>query len=57
MNTKIAKIENYNLKTSNGRHIRVATKVVFQNGHEIKFTEKMTKREAIKNAEYQIRNK
>lgn len=57
MNTQIVKIENYNLKASNGCHIRVATKVIFQNGDEIKFTEKMTKREAIKNAEYQMRNK
>lgn len=54
---KIAKIESYILKAPNGRKIRTATKVVFENGSEVKFIEKMTKKEAIKNAQYQNREK
>lgn len=49
----VIKVENYKLKTIGGRHIRIATKVIFSDNTEIRFLDKMTKREAIKNAEYQ----
>ena len=41
------RIENYNLTASNGRHIRTATKIVFKDGSETRFTEKMSKRLAL----------
>jgi hypothetical protein len=37
----------YDLRTSNGRHIRTATGVRFADGHTIRFTERLTKRAAI----------
>ena len=43
----IADISNYNLKASNGSHIRVATKVTMRDGSEIRFNEHMSKRQAI----------
>jgi hypothetical protein len=49
-----ATVTTYNLTASNGRHIRKATKVTFDNGQEVKFTEKMTKGEAIEQAKRQI---
>jgi hypothetical protein len=42
------RVETYTLTTSNGRHIRKATRVVFPSGHEVKFMEKMSKREALR---------
>lgn len=46
------KVETYNLTASNGRHIRKATKVTRPDGTEIRFTEKMSKREAIRQAAF-----
>lgn len=43
-------VETYTLTASNGRHIRKATKVVFPSGYEIKFMERMGKREALRQA-------
>jgi hypothetical protein len=54
MNTATATVKSYNLQASNGRHIRVATKVVFADGREIRFIEKMSKRDALRNAQFQI---
>jgi hypothetical protein len=45
-----ARAETYNLTASNGRHIRKATKVVFDSGHEVRFTERLSKREALRQA-------
>lgn len=49
MNTKetIARIETYRLTASNGRHIRMATKIVFQDGTERRFTERMSRKQAL----------
>lgn len=52
---KKMRVENYNLKANNGKHARVATKAILNNGQEILFTEKMSKKEAIRNAQYQIK--
>jgi ribosomal protein S4E len=41
-------VTTYTLKTSNGRHVRTATKVVLTDGREIKFMERMSKREALR---------
>lgn len=43
-------VEDYKLKASNGRHIRIATAVTFPSGRTIRFTERMGKREAIRQA-------
>jgi hypothetical protein len=48
------KAETYTLTASNGRKIRTATQVVLSNGRVIRFTERLTKREAIKCAQYQL---
>ncbi len=45
----------YNLKASNGRHVRIATMVTFDDGRIIRFTERLSKREAIRQAKYQRR--
>lgn len=48
------KVVTYNLCTSEGKHIRQATKVIFRQGNEIeqiKFMEKMSKGEALKLAQ------
>ena len=42
------KLETYQLKAANGRLIRKATKIVMNNGEEIRMTERITKREAMK---------
>jgi hypothetical protein len=47
------KVENYRLFAGNGRYIRTATKVIFADGSEIKFIEKLSKKAAIANAQYQ----
>jgi hypothetical protein len=49
----ITKVTDYNLKASNGKHIRKATMVTFEDGTVIRFTEKMSKAEAIRQAEIQ----
>lgn len=50
MTNSEARVETYNLRASNGSHIRKATKVVFSDGTEVKFIERMSKREAIRQA-------
>jgi hypothetical protein len=50
MTTNELRVENYNLKTASGRHIRVATKVTNEVGDVVRFIEKLSKREAIANA-------
>jgi hypothetical protein len=45
------KVETYALKASNGRHIRMATRVIMADGRVIKFIDKMGKAEAIRQAE------
>lgn len=47
-------VKTYALKASNGRHIRMATKVVLPDGQEVRFIDKMSKKEAIENAKYQM---
>lgn len=47
------KVENYHLHRPDGSHIKIATRVIFDDGEIISFVEKMSKREAIKNAQYQ----
>lgn len=47
-------VSNYNLQTSSGKHIRVATQVTLPNGQVIRFAEKLTRKEAIRNAQAQI---
>jgi hypothetical protein len=54
MNTATATVESYILQASNGRRIRTATKVVFADGREIRFIEKMSKRQALKSAAFEI---
>jgi len=49
----IKSVEEYQLLTASGKRVRKATKVIFKNGKEIKFVEKVTKKDAIKNALYQ----
>lgn len=50
---KKIRVETYNLKTKNGKHIRKATMVIFPDGITIRFMEKMGKREAIRQAQEQ----
>jgi hypothetical protein len=44
------KVQNYKLITSSGKHIRMATKVILPNGKEIKFPERMSQKEAKRQA-------
>lgn len=44
-------VSTYNLQTKTGRHIRKATRVTFADGTVVNFMEKMSKGEAIKQAE------
>ena len=46
-----ATVKTYTLKSANGKHIRQATMVIFENGKIVKFIEKMSKKEAIKQAQ------
>lgn len=43
-----AKVENYILYAGNGRRIRIATKVVYPDGTQVEFVERMSKREALR---------
>jgi hypothetical protein len=45
--TKTIKIETYNLKRTDGSHIRRATNAIFPDGREVRFTEKMSKRQVV----------
>lgn len=46
--TQKLQVETYQLTASNGRHIRKATQVVFPDGYVVRFMEKMSKREALR---------
>lgn len=48
-----ATVETYNLVAANGRHIRKATRVRYSDGRVVAFTEKLTRREALIQAERQ----
>ena len=55
MSTEIKAVETYEMfSATTGRKIRTATKVVLANGEEIRFMERMSKREAIRNAELEL---
>ena len=46
-------VRTYRIVTPKGKHIRMATKVIrHYDGREVRFTEKLGKKEAIKNAIY-----
>lgn len=45
-----ATVSTYRLQASNGRHIRIATKVVFADGFTVRFIDRMPKGEAIRQA-------
>lgn len=44
-------ITTYNMKAGNGRQIRKATMVTLNDGREIRFTERMSRREVLTNLE------
>lgn len=46
-------VETYQLRAANGRPIRQATKVTCPDGTVIRFTEKVSKAQAIEQAKYQ----
>jgi hypothetical protein len=48
-----ATVSTYQLIASNGRPIRQATQVTYSDGAVVRFTEKMSKREALRQAEAQ----
>jgi hypothetical protein len=48
------KVENYHLHASNGKHIRIATKVILEDGREIRFLERLSKKQAIRSAQFEI---
>ena len=48
--TQTPEVRNYSLLAANGRKIRTATMVVFVDGTEVRFTERMSKREALRQA-------
>lgn len=47
-------VQTYQLTTCTGLPIRKATKVVYPNGQEIAFTERMTQRDALQQAAYHL---
>ena len=53
ISNQIPKVFNYTMRSSSGDPIRRATEVVFNDGTVIRFTELMSKKEAIKQALYQ----
>jgi hypothetical protein len=53
---KTMTVSNYRMVASNGKAIRTATKVTFADGYVVRFTERMSKREAVKQATT-VRNK
>ena len=46
----ISAVETYSLRTTTGRHIRKATRVRFADGVVVSFIERMSKRDAIRQA-------
>lgn len=53
-NPSTPRVETYKLSSGSGRHIRKATKVIFPDGREVKFTERLGKRAAITQAKAQL---
>lgn len=51
---KGAKVETFQLVNAQGRHIRRATQVVLADGRRVRFIEKMSKADALRNVAYQI---
>ena len=47
-------LSDYALVSQNGRRIRTATQVTLADGGVIRFTEKLSKREAMRNAQHQV---
>ena len=45
-----AEVATYKMFANNGRYIRTATKVTFSDGRTVEFMERMSKREAIRQA-------
>lgn len=41
-------VTSYRLTAANGRHIRMATKIILNDGKEVRFLEKLSRREAIR---------
>jgi hypothetical protein len=55
MSTEIKSVETYTIYAAlTGRRVRYATKVTLANGEEIRFMERMGKREAIRQAEFEL---
>ena len=50
------KVETYNLQNSKGKHIRKATRVIFDDHKQINFIEKLGKKDAIVQA-LKLRNR
>ena len=50
MEARIVEVTSYNMTARNGRHIRTATRVTFSDGRTVEFMERMSKREAIRQA-------
>lgn len=48
------KVAEYEMRASNGKHIRIATKVILEDGSEMRFIDRLSKREALKQATEQI---
>lgn len=51
----IKEIRDYGMTAANGKAIRMATMVVMDDGTEIRFTERMSKKAARENVAYQMR--
>jgi hypothetical protein len=49
--TRAIEVETYDLRTASNRPIRKATRVLFADGTVIAFTERLSKREAIRQAD------
>lgn len=54
MSAETATVEDYTIYSTTGRRIRTATKVTFANGEVIRFIERMTKREALRQARMEV---
>ena len=54
MTSEKAAVTDYMMLTRDGKAVRKATKVIFPGGFEIRFMEKLTKKEALRQAKEQI---
>jgi hypothetical protein len=54
LDTPTFEVSTYDLRAGNGKHVRVATQVVINGTTTLKFTEKLSKREAIRQANIQL---